>query len=90
MAKQPSPKKKMNNIARLSLFWAILIVIVLAIIAISSPQGNLKEVAISNVIQRANSGEITKIEIEGNNVKVTPKGQAEATEKSVKEGGSSI
>jgi cell division protease FtsH len=90
MAKQPSPKKKMNTIARLTLFWAILIVIVLAIIAVTSPQGNLKEVAISDVINRANSGEIAKIEIEGNNVKVTPKGQDQATEKSVKEGGSSI
>jgi len=90
MAKQPSPKKKMNTIARLTLFWAILIVIVLAIIAITSPQGNLKEIAISDVINRANNGEIAKIEIEGNNVKVTPKGQDQATEKSVKEGSSSI
>lgn len=90
MAKQPAPKKKMNNVLRLSLFWAILIVIVLAIVAISSPQGNLKEVAISDVIDRANKGEIAKVEIEGDNVKVTPKGQENATEKSVKEGSSSI
>lgn len=90
MAKQPAPKKKMNNILRLGLFWAILIVVVLAIVAISSPQGNLKDVAISDVINRANSGEIAKIEIEGDNVKVTPKGQDKPTEKSVKEASSSI
>lgn len=90
MAKQPTPKKKTTNVLRLTLFWAILAMAILAIIAITSPQSNLKEVAISNVIDRANKGEVAKIEIEGNNVTVTPKGQDKPTEKSVKEGSSSI
>src|SRR5687767_12098146 len=90
MAKQPTPKKKTNNVLRLTLFWAILAMAILAIIAIASPQSNLKEVAISNVIDRANKGEVAKIAIEGNNVTVTPKGQDKPTEKSVKEGTSSI
>lgn len=88
--KQPTPKKKMNNLIRISLFWAILVFVVLGIVAIASPQSNLKDVAISDVISRANAGEITKIEIEGDTVKVTPKGQDKPTEKSVKEGSSSI
>ncbi|MEP6710307.1 MAG: ATP-dependent metallopeptidase FtsH/Yme1/Tma family protein, partial [Candidatus Saccharibacteria bacterium] len=88
--KQKPPKKKMNNYLRLSLFWAILVFGVLAFIAVISPQTNLKEVAISDVIRQANAGEISKIEIQGNDVQVTPKGQDKATEKSVKDGSSSI
>lgn len=80
----------MSNIVRLSLFWCILVFIVLAGLAVISPQSNLKDVAFSDVIRRANTGEIYKIEIQGNDIKVTPKGQDKATEKSVKEAGSSI
>jgi len=75
---------------RLSLFWAILIFIVLVVVAITTPKNDLKDVAISDVISRANNGEIAKLEIQSNNVKVTPKGDDEPTEKSVKEAGSSI
>lgn len=87
---QQPPKKKMNNIVRLSLFWAILVFIALAGFAFASPQANLKDVAFSEVVRRANAGEVSKIEIQGNDIKVTPKGQDKATEKSVKEAGSSI
>ncbi len=75
---------------RLGLFWAIFVLATLTIFALVSPQDNLKEVAISSVIERANKGEITKIEIEGEKVKVTPKGQDKPTETSTKEGSSSI
>jgi cell division protease FtsH len=91
MATKPQPpKKKISNLIRLSLFWAILVFAVLAIIAVMSPHSNLKDVSISDVISRANDGKITKLEIQGNDVKVTPKGQSQPTEKSVKEGSSSI
>ena len=89
-AQRPAPKKKGLNLVRLSLFWAILIVGTLGAIAIFSPQDNLKEVSISSVIERANKGEIKKIEIQGNDVKVTPKNEDKPTERSVKEGGSSL
>lgn len=72
------------------MFWAILVVSTLTVIALTTPQENLKEVSLSSVTERANKGEIAKIEVEGNNLKVTPKGQDDPTEKSVKEGGSSI
>lgn len=88
--KQQPPKKKMSNLIRLSLFWAVLVFAVLAVVAFTSPQTNLKDVSISDVIKRANAGDIAKLEIQGNDVKVTPKGQDKATEKSVKEGSSSI
>ncbi|HET6746827.1 MAG TPA: ATP-dependent zinc metalloprotease FtsH [Candidatus Saccharimonadales bacterium] len=90
MAKQQSPKKKFTNAVRLSMFWAILVFIALAVVAFTSPQGGLKDVPFSDVIKRANSGEISKLEIQGNDIKITPKGQQKPTEHSVKEGGSSI
>jgi cell division protease FtsH len=88
--KQQPPKKKASNFIRLGLFWAILIFAVLSAIAIFSPHENLKEVDISNVLNRANAGEIKKIEVQGNDLKITPKDQDKATEKSVKEPGSSL
>ena len=88
--RKPAPNKKGMNLVRLSLFWAILIVGTLAVVAIMNPRSDLKDVAISSVIDRANKGEISKIEIQGNEVKVTPKGSDKPTERSVKEGGSSL
>ena len=90
-AKKPSPgKKKMGNMVRLALFWIILVVGTLGVIALTTPQQNLKEVPLSDVTERANKGEISKLEIEGNNIKVTPDGKDEPTEKTTKEPGSSI
>lgn len=88
--KSPAPKKRPNNIIRLSLFWAILVFGALVAVAVLTPHDKLKEVPISEVISRANAGEISKIEIEGSNVKVTPKGSDNPTEKSVLQTGSSI
>lgn len=89
-ARKPAPKKKKLNLVRLSLFWAFLIVGTLTLIAIFNPQQNLEEVSISSVINRANKGEISKITIQGNDVKVTPKGEDKPTERSTKEGSSSL
>jgi cell division protease FtsH len=88
--KSPIPPKKPSNLIRLSLFWAILVFGILAFVAITSPHDTLKEVSISDVINRANAGEVTKIEIQGNDVKVTPKGSDKPTERSTKEASSSI
>lgn len=82
--------KKPNNIMRLTLFWAILVIGVLAAIAITSPHDNLKQVALSSVIQRANAGEIAKIEVQGNELKITPEGSDAPTEKSTKDAASSL
>lgn len=90
MAKSQPPQKKLSNAVRITLFWAILVFVAISVYAFVSPQNELKEVPISTVINRANNGEISQIEITGNDVKVTPKGQTKPTEKSVKEGGSSI
>lgn len=80
----------MSNLVRLSLFWAILVFLVLAIAAIATPRSDLKEIPISEVIRSANAGDVSKIEIQGNDLKITPKGESQPTEKSVKESGGSI
>ena len=85
--KRPRPNKKPANFLRLTLFWAIIIVAGLAVMAIINPQENLEEVPISEVINRANRGEITKIEGQGGDLKITKKGEDEPTQKSYIQGG---
>ncbi len=83
-------KKQWGVIIRNTLFWAILTLFVLTLIGLASPRDTLKSVPFSDVITRANEGKITKLQIEGNDIKVTPDGKKEPTEKSYKEEGSSI
>lgn len=90
LPKKNDNKSGASKMIRFGLFWAVLIFFGLVIYAALSPDTNLKEVAFSDVINRANKGEISKLEIQGNDIKITPKGQDKPTEKSVKEAGSSI
>lgn len=94
MAKIPKvpkrPKKTNNTWLRKTLFFAVIAFFVLSFVAVLFPQENLKDAAFSDVIRRANNGEISKLEIQGSDIYITPKGQTEAIEKSYKEGGSSI
>ncbi|HSE61441.1 MAG TPA: ATP-dependent zinc metalloprotease FtsH [Candidatus Saccharimonadales bacterium] len=84
-SKQPTSK-----FMRLTIFWGLIIVVGLILWAVYSPQQTLKDVAFSDVIRRANAGEISKIEINGDELTITPKDSDKPTEKSVKENGSSI
>lgn len=80
--KNKTPKnKKALNWLRLSLFWAIVILGALTAMAILMPQDKLKEVSISSLIERANKGEITKVEGVGGELKITTKGSDKPTEK---------
>jgi cell division protease FtsH len=88
--KTPTLNKKPSNLIRLTLFWAIIIFCILAGVAFLSPQTTLKDIPISDVIKQANAGQISKIEIQGDDIKVTPKGSNSPTEKSVKQSNSSI
>lgn len=76
--------KRAGNVA----FWVIILAGI-AVFAWANGEfsASLKNVSISDVVARANKGEISKIEIQGNDVKITPKGQQKPTEKSVKEAG---
>ena len=90
--KRTAPKKP-NNWLRTILFWGLLIFTVLTIAAFFIPQNQLKDIAFSDVISQANNGQIAKIEIQGNDLLVTPKSavdQTKPTQKSYKESGSSI
>jgi cell division protease FtsH len=83
MAKNQKPsKKKISNAVRLTLFWVILVVFVLAFTAIISPPSNLKSVPISDVIKSANDGKVEKLLIQGDDVTVTRKGDDKPSEKS--------
>ena len=88
--KQQPPKRKLSNALRLTLFWTILIFVVLAVIAATSPQSSLKEVDFNDMVRRANAGEISRIEVQGSEIKVTPKGQDKPTEVTRKDPASSI
>jgi cell division protease FtsH len=89
MAMKIQPPKKMNNIIKLGLFWSIIVLAIVAVIALTSGDGGLKEVPISEVINQANSGQISRIEGSGNDLKITPKGEDQPTEKSYLQGGAS-
>ena len=94
--KSPKGPKKPNlgsRWVRTTVFWAVLVIIALTVFALLSPPSQLKDVAFSDVINRANKGEIAKIEVQGNDLYITPnadKSKNQATEKSYKEAGSSI
>lgn len=91
VAKRPQDggnKKKLQQTVKFGLFWAILILLGIASVVTFLPSANLNDVTLTDVVRRANAGEITKIEIQGNNLTVTPKGQDKPTEKSVKDNGS--
>lgn len=81
------PKNKLSNWARLGLFWAIIAFALLTMFAVVAPSEQLKEVPISTVIEKANSGKVTKIEGSGNDIKITEKGQKKPTERSYIQGG---
>ena len=91
MAVKPqSPKKKPSTILRLTIFWIVIVFGALLIYGLTNTKDTLKEVALSDVIKRANAGEITKIEIQGSDLKVTPEGSDVPTERSTKDASSSI
>ena len=81
-------KKSISSLARNVLFWIILASFIALFVASNYfSASNLKEVPISNVISRANKGEIKSLDIQGNDVKVTLKDKNKPTEKSIKESG---
>lgn len=87
---KPNRQSNANKYMRLTIFWALIIVVGLVLWAVYAPQQNLKDISFSDVIHQANNGDIAKIEITGDDLTITPKGSDHATEKSVKEAGSSI
>ena len=85
---QRNGKNRVSQILRFGLFWAIIIFVALIFYATLFPASNLKDVALSDVVRRANDGKIAQLEIQGNDIKITPKDQSKPTEHSVKESSS--
>lgn len=80
-------RSKIKNMARLSLFWAIVLFMGLVVYAAAMSDANMKRVPLTDVVQRANEGKVAKIEIQGNDLKITPSGESRPTEVSTKESG---
>ena len=85
---QRNGKNRISQILRFGLFWAIIIFVALIFYATLFPASNLKDAALSDVVRRANDGKIAQLEIQGNDIKITPKDQSKPTEHSVKESSS--
>lgn len=85
---QRNGKNRISQILRFGLFWAIIIFVALIFYATLFPASNLKDVALSDVVRRANDGKVAQLEIQGNDIKITPKDQSKPTEHSVKESSS--
>lgn len=86
--KKPANNKKRNlkNIG----FVSILILFGLIIFSTTYNSDKLANVALSDVVQRANNGEIKKLDITGNEIKVTKQGEENPTQQTRKDGSSSI
>ncbi|HSW90498.1 MAG TPA: ATP-dependent zinc metalloprotease FtsH [Candidatus Saccharimonadales bacterium] len=81
------PKRNVRNTLRLSLFWAVIVLISLVGWALMSPRSSLKDVPISQVITDANDGKLAKIEGQDGDLTITKKGESEPSEKSYIQGG---
>lgn len=88
--KVPKRPQRNNSWVRTVLFTAVLFFFAIAIAAVLFPQNDLKSITFSEVVNRANKGELAKIEVRGNELTITEKGKEAPTQKSYKEAGSSI
>ncbi|OYW43093.1 cell division protein FtsH, partial [Candidatus Saccharibacteria bacterium 32-45-3] len=88
-----APKNPKSQPIRTVLFIALLAFIAITTYGLLNPGSDLKDVSFSDVVKRANEGKIAKIEIQGDELTVTPNDapdKNQPTEKSFKESGSSI
>ncbi len=99
MANKFSPNKKSsggkmsNNKNMLKNIGFVVLILIFGMIfysSLNSGSSKLKDVPFSEVITRANKGEIKKIEIQDADIKITPKDKDKPTEKSRKDVSSSI
>lgn len=88
--KKSNKPKKSGNFIRLSLFWAIIIFLALALFAVLSPHEELKDTPVSEVVKSANEGKVKNLRIEGTDVQVTMKGDDKPTKKTIIQSGVSL
>lgn len=87
MAIKVQPPKKASNWIRLAVFWVLVGIVGAVFISTALNKDSLEKVDISDVIVRANAGEISRIEGSGNTLKITPKGADKPTQTSYIQGG---
>lgn len=89
--KQPSQSKG-SNIFRWFGFIIILMLVSMVIVNVTAPREVIEEVALSDVVARANdeNGDIKKITVQGNELKITLKGKDYATQRSRKDGSGTL
>jgi cell division protease FtsH len=90
--KRPIPQKpagKKNNTRTVLFLLFIGLFIYMGVSSYGSKE-KLEQVSFSDVIKRANNGEIAKIEVVGDDLKITKKGEDKPTQSSRKDTGSSI
>lgn len=87
MNKKPLMKKpkSVKDYARLAVFWTVMILIGLYFYNSVAGDARLEKVPISDVISRANKGEIEQIEVSDNKVVVTKRGEKAPSQVSYKE-----
>ena len=83
------PTKQKQNFKNFG-FVLLLVMFGFIVYASFNQPSSLKDVPFSDVVKRANSGEIKQIEIAGNELKITKKDENNPSEKSRKEAGASI
>ncbi|MDN5819545.1 MAG: ATP-dependent zinc metalloprotease FtsH [bacterium] len=88
--KKSNKPKKSGNFIRLSLFWAIIVLLALALFAVLSPHEELKDAPISEVVKSANEGKVKNLRVEGTDVQVTLKGDDKPTQKTIIQSGVSL
>ena len=88
--KKPPQKGRNKQNFKTIIFVLLIGFFVLVGISSYSTGEELDEVSLSNVIERANKGEIKTIEVTENELRITRAGEEEATEQSLKESGSTI
>lgn len=76
-----------SNNMRAIIFWVVLTLSILTFWAFSASQPTLEDMRISEVVSKANNGEVTKIEGQGGDLIITLKGEEEPTRKSFVQGG---
>lgn len=91
-AKNQPAQSKGSNIFRWFGFIIILMLISMVIVNVTAPREVIEEVALSDVIARANdeNSDIKKITVQGNELKITLKGKDYATQKSRKDGSGTL
>lgn len=84
--KQSSNKKLFKNIG-----FGVIIAVFIGVFLLSYNQpSKLTEKPYNEVINRANSGEVSKLTVSGDKIEVTPKGSDKATEKTRKESNATL